>query len=87
MGRSVRHATPLAAPGGLHMVLRLDDDANEAVAVRACNARDLAVSPLGAYFAGPPLMRGLVVGFAATPVAMAGEVARRLEGALAGIKR
>jgi GntR family transcriptional regulator/MocR family aminotransferase len=83
MERYVTRATPLAAPGGLHMVLRLDDDANEAAAVRACNARDLAASPLGAYFAGAPRMKGLVAGFAATPVAMAGEVARRLEAALA----
>jgi GntR family transcriptional regulator/MocR family aminotransferase len=85
MARTVRHATALAAPGGLHMVARLDDDADEAAAVRACNARDLSVAPLRAYYAGPPRMKGLVIGFAATPVAMAGEVARRLEAALAGI--
>jgi GntR family transcriptional regulator/MocR family aminotransferase len=82
MARTVHRATALAAPGGLHMVARLDDDANEAAAVRACAARDLAVAPLAAYFSGPPRMKGLVIGFAATPVAMAAEVARRLEAAL-----
>jgi GntR family transcriptional regulator/MocR family aminotransferase len=83
MARTVRRAIALTAPGGLHMVARLDDDADEAAAVRACNARDLAVAPLAAYFAGPPRMKGLVIGFAATPVTMANDVAKRLEAALA----
>jgi GntR family transcriptional regulator / MocR family aminotransferase len=83
----VRHASPLAAPGGLHMVARLADGVNEAEAVRACRARDLAVSPLAAYYQGTPRMAGLVIGFAATPVAMAGEVARRLEAALGSVAK
>ena len=82
MRRIVRHATPLAAPGGLHMVARLPDGMDEAAAVRACRARELAVSPLRAYYPGTPRMTGLVIGFAATPTAMASEVARRLEAAL-----
>jgi GntR family transcriptional regulator/MocR family aminotransferase len=86
IARTVRHGEALAAPGGLHMVLHLHDDADEAAAARACRSRDLAVAPLAAYFAGPPRMKGLVVGFAATPTAMAGEVARRLENALAGAR-
>jgi GntR family transcriptional regulator / MocR family aminotransferase len=87
MARVVRHASPLAAPGGLHMVARLPDEIDEAAAVRACRARDLAVSPLRAYYAGIPRLTGLVIGFAATPVAMAGEVARRLESALTTVAR
>ena len=83
MKRVVRHAAPLAAPGGLHMVARLPDDVDEATAVRACRSRDLAVSPLRAYYPGKPRMTGLVVGFAATPTSMANEVARRFEAALA----
>jgi DNA-binding transcriptional MocR family regulator len=67
------------------MVARLPDEIDEAAAVRACRSRDLAVSPLRAYYAGAPRMSGLVIGFAATPVAMAAEVARRLEGALTSI--
>jgi GntR family transcriptional regulator/MocR family aminotransferase len=82
MERIVRHATALAAPGGLHMVAQLPDDSDEAAAVRACRARELAVSPLRAYYAGAARMKGLVIGFAATPTAMANEVARRLESAL-----
>jgi GntR family transcriptional regulator/MocR family aminotransferase len=83
MARHVTRAVPLAAPGGLHMVARLDDAMDEAAAVRACAARDLSVSPLHAYYAGPPRMQGLVIGFAATPAAMANDVAKRFEAALA----
>ena len=80
-----RHApavTPIAAPGGLHMVARLPDGCDEAAAVRACRARDLSVSPLRAYFAGPPRMAGLVIGFAGTPAALAADLARRLAAAI-----
>ena len=80
-----RHApavTPIAAPGGLHMVARLPDGCDEITAVRACRARDLAVAPLRAYFAGPPRMAGLVIGFAGTPAALAADLARRLAGAI-----
>jgi GntR family transcriptional regulator / MocR family aminotransferase len=80
-----RHAPsirPIDAPGGLHMVGRLADGADEAGAVAACRARGLAVSPLAAYFAGPPRMTGLIMGFAGTPAALAADTARRLEGAL-----
>ncbi len=87
MARVVRHASPLGAPGGLHMVARLPDELDETAAVRACRARDLAVSPLRAYYTGVPRMTGLVIGFAATPVAMAAEVARRLEAALTSVAR
>ena len=67
------------------MVARLADGIDEAAAVRACRSRELAVSPLRAYYTGTPRMTGLVIGFAATPVAMATEVARRLEGALVSV--
>jgi GntR family transcriptional regulator / MocR family aminotransferase len=83
MERYVKLASPMAAPGGLHMVACLPDGIDEAAAVRACRSRDLAVAPLRAYFAGLPRMNGLVMGFAATPVSMAPDAAKRLEGALA----
>jgi GntR family transcriptional regulator / MocR family aminotransferase len=85
MARVVARASPMAAPGGLHMVARLPDEIDEAAAVRACRTRDLAVSPLRAYYTGASRMRGLVIGFAATPVAMAAEVGRRLEAALKSV--
>ena len=87
MRRFVTRAEPLAAPGGLHMVLRLPDGLDEGAVVRACAARDLVVSPLRAYYAGSPRMTGLVVGFAATPVGMAGDVAKRLEARIAASVR
>ena len=82
MGRIVSRATPLAAPGGLHMVAKLPDEVDESAAVRACRMRELAVAPLRAYYPATPRMKGLVIGFAATPAAMVNEVARRLQAAL-----
>lgn len=73
---------PIAAPGGLHMVARLPDAADDAAIARRARARGLAVVPLAAYYAGPPRMAGLVMGFAGTPVAMAADVARRLMAAI-----
>jgi DNA-binding transcriptional MocR family regulator len=67
------------------MVGRLSDEIDEAAAVRACRARGLAVSPLAAYFAGPPRMAGLVMGFAGTPTALSAHAARRLEAALQAV--
>ena len=85
MQRHVTLAEPLAVPGGLHMVARLADDVNEAACVQACRAADLAVAPLAAYFSGTPRMRGMVMGFAATPSALASDCARRLENALRSV--
>jgi GntR family transcriptional regulator/MocR family aminotransferase len=87
IARHVHHAVALAAPGGLHMVARLPDDMDEGAAVRGCRMRDLAVSPLRAYYPGTPRMNGLVIGFAATPVPMANEVGKRLEAALVSVAR
>ena len=80
-----RHAPALLtipAPGGLHMVARLPDGMDEAAAVRACRARELAVAPLRAYYAGPPRMTGIVLGFSGTPIPLAADAARRLGAAL-----
>lgn len=73
---------PIAAPGGLHMVACLPEGMDEVAAVRACRNRGLAVMPLRAYYVGPPRMNGLVLGFAGTPVSLAGDAARRLAAAL-----
>ena len=82
IGRHAPSIEPIPAPGGLHMVGRLPERTDEQAAVKACRARGLAVSPLAAYYAGPPRITGLVMGFAATPTALAADTARRLEGAL-----
>jgi GntR family transcriptional regulator/MocR family aminotransferase len=85
LGALQRHAPGLLtipAPGGLHMVARLPAGIDETAAVRACRARGLAVMPLRAYYAGPPRMTGVVLGFSGTPVALAADAARRLGAAL-----
>ena len=81
-----RHApmlAPVAAPGGLHLTVRLPDGADEAAIVAACRARGLAVQPLAAYYWGTPRMSGMVLGFAGTPAALAPDCARRLAAAMA----
>jgi GntR family transcriptional regulator / MocR family aminotransferase len=82
LARHAPSASPIPAPGGLHMVSRLPDGMDETAAVLASRSRSLAVSPLAAYYAGAPRMSGLVMGFAGTPEALAGDSARRLEAAL-----
>ena len=84
MDRHVSLADAVAVPGGLHMVARMPDGSDEAAAVHACRVAGLSVAPLRAYFSGAPRMNGLVMGFATTPVSMAGDCARRMEGALRG---
>ena len=78
MARHAPNLTPIAPPGGLHLVALLPPEANEAETVRACHARELAVAPLAAYYAGVPRRSGLVMGFSGLPVALAGDTARRL---------
>lgn len=87
MARHVTLITPLAAPGGLHMVARLPDGADEASAVLAARTRGLSVAPLHAYYLGPPRMAGLVMGFACTPEALAADTAKRLEAALRAARK
>ena len=87
MQKHVHAAEALAVPGGLHMVARLPDSADEAAAVLASRNAGLSVAPLRAYYGGQPTMKGLVMGFAATPVAMAADCAKRLEAALQSVQR
>jgi GntR family transcriptional regulator/MocR family aminotransferase len=82
LARHCNGVAPIAAPGGLHLVLLLHAGLDEAVVVRAARARGLAVSPLAAYYNGAPRLSGLVVGFAATPIARAADAARRLAAAI-----
>jgi GntR family transcriptional regulator/MocR family aminotransferase len=82
LGRHVPQLSVVPAPGGLHLAALLPEGMDEAEVVRGCRARGLAVAPLGAYYVGAALLRGLVMGFAATPVALAGDAARRLHAAL-----
>jgi GntR family transcriptional regulator/MocR family aminotransferase len=80
--RHCPQAAPLAAPGGLHMVVELARGSHEGRIVAAARERGLAVSPLAAYHSEAPPMAGLVLGFATCPVAMAADAARRLAAAI-----
>ena len=82
LARHCPAVSPVAAPGGLHLVLLLPAEFDEAAVVRAARARGIAASPLAAYYIGTPALSGLVVGFAATPSARATEAARRLAAAI-----
>jgi GntR family transcriptional regulator/MocR family aminotransferase len=82
LARHCNAVSPIAAPGGLHLVLLLAAGIEEAAVVRAARARGLAASPLAAYYNAAPRLSGLVVGFAATPVALAADAARRLAAAI-----
>lgn len=76
--------TPIAAPGGLHLTLRLADGADDRAIARRAAALGLSVAPLSAYFLGAPRLPGLVAGFAGTPVALAADAVRRLAAAVRG---
>ena len=69
---------PVLSPGGLHLTLLLPEEHDEVRIVTAARAAGLAVAPLGAYYNGKPALRGLVVGFAATPAGLAANAARTL---------
>jgi GntR family transcriptional regulator/MocR family aminotransferase len=76
--------TPHVAPGGMHLVVYLPGGRDEAEMVAACRARGVAASPFAAYALGRPRLAGMVIGFAATPVPLMNEAARRITAALAG---
>ena len=82
LARHCPAVAPLSAPGGLHMVLRLPPDTDEAATAREARGRGLNVAPFGAYHLETPAFRGLVVGFASTPVPLAADAARRLAASL-----
>ncbi len=76
----------LPAPGGLHLVAMLQQGADEARVVAAARARGLGVAPLGAYFSTPTSRPGLVMGFAATPIPLAADAARKLQRGIASTR-
>ena len=75
------------APGGLHLVVELLPGSHEAHVAAAARERGLSVAPLGAYFSKTPRMRGLVLGFATCPVALAPDASRRLAAAIRAAER
>jgi GntR family transcriptional regulator/MocR family aminotransferase len=64
------HRTPARVPfrllgdtAGLHVVLELPSDYPAARLVDAAAARGVAIYPLDRYFAGPPTMNGVILGY------------------------
>jgi GntR family transcriptional regulator/MocR family aminotransferase len=64
------HRTPARVPfrllgdtAGLHVVLELPGDYPAARLVDAAAARGVAIYPLDRYFAGPPTMSGVILGY------------------------
>ena len=76
--------SPVAAPGGLHLVAYLPEGRDDAAIARAAQASGLGVAALGAYRSSGPGRPGLVMGFAATPTALAATAARKLARCIAG---
>jgi GntR family transcriptional regulator/MocR family aminotransferase len=52
---------------GLHLVLRLPDDADDEAIAAACKARGILARPLSRYFLGPQVQQGLLLGYACVP--------------------
>jgi GntR family transcriptional regulator/MocR family aminotransferase len=52
---------------GLHLVLRLPDDADDQAIAAACKAGGILVRPLSRYFIGPRVQQGLLLGYACVP--------------------
>ena len=52
---------------GLHLVLRLPDDADDQAIAAACKARGILARPLSRYFIGPQVQQGLLLGYACVP--------------------
>ncbi|WP_414702973.1 PLP-dependent aminotransferase family protein [Polaromonas sp. UBA4122] len=56
-----------ASNAGLHLVLRLPDEADDQAISTACKARGILARPLSRYFIGPKVQQGLLLGYACVP--------------------
>ncbi|MGO4302302.1 MocR-like pyridoxine biosynthesis transcription factor PdxR [Cupriavidus sp. RAF12] len=52
---------------GLHLVLRLPDEADDVAITAAARAKGIMVRPLSRYYLGTPVQRGLLLGYACVP--------------------
>lgn len=52
---------------GLHLVLRLPDDADDVAVTAAARARGIVVRPLSKYYLGKSVRKGLLLGYACVP--------------------
>ena len=68
--------------GGMHILLRLDDAADDVAAIEACQAAGLAPSSLSRAYAGPKQQQGLLLSFTNLPPEQAPAMVQRLARAL-----
>jgi GntR family transcriptional regulator / MocR family aminotransferase len=83
LGRRCAGVQLAGVEAGLHMVVRLPDGIDDIVIADTLRGRDITVSPLSSFFAGPPAARGLVCGYARLPETQADAVAEVIAGAIA----
>jgi len=89
-------ATPPAAPApyqllgetaGMHLVVELAAGISPERVAAAAAARGVGLSTLDRFFAGPPSVSGLILGYGATPLAQVKRAAAVLGPLLAGLPR
>ena len=68
--------------GGMQILLRLDDDADDLAMAEACQAVGLGPSPLSRAYAGPGKRQGLLLSFTNLPPEQAPALVQRLARAL-----
>jgi GntR family transcriptional regulator / MocR family aminotransferase len=72
----------LGDTAGMHVVLELPAGYPDAQLVEAAAARGVAVYPLDRYFAGPPTMSGLILGYGTATLPQVRRAAAELSGLL-----
>ena len=75
----------LGDTAGMHVVLELPGDYPAARLVDAAAARGVAVYPLDRYFAGPPTMSGLILGYGTATLPQVRRAAAELAGLLTSL--
>jgi GntR family transcriptional regulator / MocR family aminotransferase len=75
----------LGDTAGMHVVLELPSDYPAARLVEAAAARGVAVYPLDKYFAGPPTMSGLILGYGTATLPQVRRAAAELATLLASL--
>jgi GntR family transcriptional regulator/MocR family aminotransferase len=87
---SHRGGVPLRLLGdtaGMHVVLELPDDYPTDRLIEAAAERGIAVYPLTRYFAGPPTINGLILGYGTATVPQVRTAATELAGLLTRLPR
>jgi|SRR5579859_8116367 len=82
LGKAFRAERIALGAGGMHILLRLDDQADDIAAAEACRAAGLDPSPLSRAYAGPEKRQGLLLSFTNVSPEQAPAMVQRLARAL-----